>query len=182
MRYRPANLAARAARWSAQHRKRAILPWLAFVIVSVAAGSAVGTRHIPNNSGGVGESGRAQQILTAKFPQRASEQVLIQSPTLTVRDPAFKAAIDDVVDRLSPLRSVEDIRSPLESANHGEISRDGHSALVSFTVLGDQSAAGRKGGRVTRGDRRGTARPSEPDHPAGRRRERRQGAQQELQR
>jgi uncharacterized membrane protein YdfJ with MMPL/SSD domain len=141
MRPRSEGLAARAARWSARHRKRAILMWLAFVIVSVAAGSALGTRHIANNGDTPGEAGRAQQILTAKFPQTAGEQVLLQSRTATVRGPAFRSAIADVVDRLSSLPSVEHIRSPLAPANHGEISRDGHSALVSFEIPGDQSTA-----------------------------------------
>jgi RND superfamily putative drug exporter len=36
------TFAARAGRWSARHRKTAIFGWLAFVIVSIAIGSAVG--------------------------------------------------------------------------------------------------------------------------------------------
>jgi hypothetical protein len=32
------NLAARAGRWSAHHRKKAIFGWLAFVIVAVVVG------------------------------------------------------------------------------------------------------------------------------------------------
>ena len=135
------GLAARAGRWSAQHCTRAILIWLAFVIVSVLVGSAIGTRHIPSNGDGVGESGRADTILNAKFPQYSSEQVLIQSRTATVRDPAFKAAINDVVNRLSPLASVEHVRSPLLPTGHGQISRDAHSSLVTFDIPGDQSTA-----------------------------------------
>ncbi|MBV9424805.1 MAG: hypothetical protein JOZ98_17975, partial [Solirubrobacterales bacterium] len=57
------NLAARAGRWSAQHRKAAILGWLAFVVVAVLLGGMVGTKHIPQDNNGVGESGRAQQVL-----------------------------------------------------------------------------------------------------------------------
>ena len=37
------NLAARAGRWSAQHRRKAILGWLAFVFAAVAIGGAIGT-------------------------------------------------------------------------------------------------------------------------------------------
>jgi RND superfamily putative drug exporter len=141
MRRKPTGVAARAARWSAQHRGRAILLWLAFVAASIAMGSAIGTRHIPNNGSAVGQAGRGQQILNAKFPQNAGEQVLVQSRALTVRDPAFRSAVEDVVRRLTALRSVGDVRSPLLPANHGEISRDGHAALVGFTIPGDQSTA-----------------------------------------
>ena len=36
------NLAARAGKWSAQHRKTAILGWILFVVLATFAGSNVG--------------------------------------------------------------------------------------------------------------------------------------------
>jgi RND superfamily putative drug exporter len=141
------NLAARAGRWSAQHRKAAILGWLAFVLVAVVLGSAVGTRHIPQDNNGVGESGRAQQVLHDEFRQPASEQVLVQSGSLTVRDPAFQRAVRDVIARLSALRTVERIRSPLISSNRGEVSRDGHSVLVGFQITGSATNADKRVGQ-----------------------------------
>ena len=135
------NLTARAATWSARHRRIAILGWMAFVVAAVVLGSAVGTKHISSNNDGVGESARADQIINAKFPQYSGEQVLIQSKKLTVRDPQFQAAVRDVVKRVSATRTVQDLRSPLAPANRGEISHDGHSALVGFQIAGDQSHA-----------------------------------------
>ena len=38
---RPTNLAARMARWSAHHRKKAIFGWLAFALVAFAIGNSV---------------------------------------------------------------------------------------------------------------------------------------------
>ncbi len=140
------NLTARAASWSARHRRTAILGWMAFVVAAIVLGSAVGTKHISNNNDGVGDSGRADQIINAKFPQYAGEQVLVQSKKLTVRDPAFQAAVRDVVKRVSATGTVQNVRSPLAPANRGEISRDGHSALVSFQIAGDQSRADDKVG------------------------------------
>jgi uncharacterized membrane protein YdfJ with MMPL/SSD domain len=140
------GLAARAGRWSAHHRKQAILLWLAFVIVSVVAGAALGTRQISNNGDGVGDSGRADKIVNAKFPEYSSEQVLVQSRTLTIDDPAFRSAVQELLHRLSAVPSVEQIRSPLSAADHGQVSRDKHSALVSFEIPGDQSAADAKVG------------------------------------
>ena len=130
------NIAARAGRWSAQHRRTAIFGWLAFVIAAIALGSALGTKQISQDSNGVGESGRAQQILHDKFPQHASEQVLIQSSTLTAHDAQFAAAIRDVVGRLSAVHTVQNVRSPLSPGDRGAISRDGHSALVQFEITG----------------------------------------------
>jgi uncharacterized membrane protein YdfJ with MMPL/SSD domain len=138
------NLTARAATWSAKHRRIAILGWMAFVLSAIVLGGAIGTKHISTNNDGVGDSGRADRILNAKFPQYAGEQVLIQSNKLTARDPAFQAAVRDVVKRVSATGTVRDLRSPLVAANRGEISRDGHSALVSFQIAGDQSRADNK--------------------------------------
>jgi len=143
----PNNLAARAGRWSAQHRRAAILGWLAFVIAAVALGSAIGTKQIPQDNDGTGESGRAQQVLHDQFPQPAGEDVLVQSSTLTVADPAFRAAIHDVVGRLSGLGTVEHVRSPLAPGNGGEISHDGHSALVSFDITGSSDSADKRVGQ-----------------------------------
>ena len=135
------NLTARAASWSARHRRTAILGWMAFVVAAVVLGSVIGTKHISSNNDGVGESARADHIINAKFPQYSGEQVLIQSNKLTVRDPQFQAAVRDVVRRVAATKTVQDLRSPLGPANRGEISRDGHAALVSFQIAGDQSHA-----------------------------------------
>ena len=140
------NLAARAGRWSAQHRRAAILGWLAFVVVAVVLGGAVGTKHIPQDNNGVGESGRAQQVLHDEFPQPANEQVLVQSSRLTVRDPAFRAAIQDVTNRLSTVSTVENIRSPLLPANRGEVSPDGRSVLIGFQITGKATNADKRVG------------------------------------
>jgi len=76
---RTTNLAARAGRWSAQHRKKAILGWLAFVILAVVIGGSIGTKTLSDDDGGIGESGRADQAVSAHFPDKDSESVLIQS-------------------------------------------------------------------------------------------------------
>ena len=73
------NLAARAGRWSAQHRKKAIFGWLAFVIIAVFIGGSVGTRTLTDEEYGIGESGRADQAMSDHFPDKANESVLIQS-------------------------------------------------------------------------------------------------------
>ena len=75
----PRNLAARAARWSAQHRKTAILGWILFVVVATMAGSSIGQKELPDHEMANGESKRAMQIIeAADFPETVGEQVLIQ--------------------------------------------------------------------------------------------------------
>ena len=71
---------ARAARWSATHRKTAVLGWLAFVVVAFMIGGAVGTVTLKHEDMGNGDSRAAERVLAQQFPrERAAEQVLIQS-------------------------------------------------------------------------------------------------------
>ena len=138
------NLAARMGRWSAQHRKKAIFGWLAFVIVVFALGTVAGQRAIDPDTAGPGESGRADKILDAGFKQPASESVLIQSATSTATDPAFRATIADVVAAVSKLAVVQNVRSPLEAGDAGHVSKDGRSALVEFQIRGNPDDAADK--------------------------------------
>ena len=132
------NLAARAGRWSAKHRRKAILGWLAFVIISVLLGGALGMKEIASEDLGDGESKRADQTLADGFPDRASEEVLVQGRgNIKADDPRFTATVRDVVQTLSRFETVRDIKSPLETGNSSQFSPDGRSALVTFDLLGD---------------------------------------------
>ncbi len=91
------NIAARMGRWSASHWKTAVFGWIAFVIVAVVAGGAIGTKQIDQRDANVGQAHRADEILKqAGFqadPQ--TEIVIVQSKTLTIHDPAFRAIVED---------------------------------------------------------------------------------------
>ena len=81
------NLAARVGRWSVQHRRKAILGWLAFVFVAVAIGfNVVPQKNIEPMEGMPGESGKAGQLLADAYPDKAAEQVLVQSKDLQAGD------------------------------------------------------------------------------------------------
>jgi uncharacterized membrane protein YdfJ with MMPL/SSD domain len=131
------NVAARMGRWSADHWKTATFGWLAFVVVAVFLGGAIGTKFIDPNAPGPGESGRMEKILDDGFQQPAAESVFIQHRSLRTTDPEFKAAIGDVAARLSRLDAVENVRP-------GDSSKDGHAALVDFEIRGDPDKAAEK--------------------------------------
>ena len=87
----------------------------------------------------------AEQILKhAGFPDRAGESVLVLSRTRSIGDPAFRAAVVDVARSVSRLPQVQRVRSPLEPANAGQISKDRRSALVQFEIRGDVDKADTK--------------------------------------
>jgi uncharacterized membrane protein YdfJ with MMPL/SSD domain len=135
------NLAARMGRWSAAHWKTATFGWLGFVVGAFALGGIVGVKNIDPSTAGPGESGRADRILNAGFKHPAGENVLIQSRSLVTGDPAFKDAIDDVVAGVSKVRAVQQVRSPFDRGNAGQIARNGHAALVGFEIRGDRFKA-----------------------------------------
>jgi uncharacterized membrane protein YdfJ with MMPL/SSD domain len=135
------NFAARAGRWSAQHRKTAIFGWLAFVIVAFMIGGNLGTKTLDEKDLGVGDSGRAVKVVDKAFPEAAGEQVFIQSKTGKATDPSYRAAVRDIERRLGANADVRKIESPYAKANAGQISRDGHSALVNFDIAGDPKQA-----------------------------------------
>jgi uncharacterized membrane protein YdfJ with MMPL/SSD domain len=142
---RPKGLAARMGHWSASHWKTAVFGWLAFVVASVFLSIQFGTTYIDQNDANVGESRTADRIIDeAGFTVDASgetieeqtEMVLLQSKTLTVKDPAFKAAIADTVKTLEAFPKVRKLQSPLDAGHADLVSKDGHSALVQFTPNG----------------------------------------------
>src|SRR5215212_6512172 len=121
------NIAARIGRWSVQHRRKAILGWLAFVFVALVVGfNVVPQKEIDQNSGMPGESGKAGEVMNDAFPKKAGEQVLIQSKTLKASDSQFKSAVEDVSQRLHGVEGVIEIANPYEK-HSGLISKDGHS-------------------------------------------------------
>jgi uncharacterized membrane protein YdfJ with MMPL/SSD domain len=133
------NLAARMGHWSAQHRKIAIFGWLAFCIVAFAAGTLVGTTSLTAAKSGVRESGRMDRLLDKDFKSPAGERVIVQSKTLTARDPGFQAVLADVTKRLQAHSTVTNFTTPAQ--DEGLISNDSHSALIDFEMTGDPDTA-----------------------------------------
>jgi len=130
------NLAARAGRWSAQHRKTAILGWILFVVFATVVGGRVGLNEIDESASGSGESKRGDMLVAAAgFPDQAGEQVLIQGNG--VDDPQVTAAVRDVVSRLEAIPGITEIESPLNASDRANtVSKDGRSVAVNFTMRG----------------------------------------------
>src|SRR5262249_13565843 len=118
------GVAARAGHWSATHRKRAIGLWLAFVIVAVIGGGAVGQRSLTDAESNVGESKAAEMTLANKGPHdRATESVLVQSSSETSSSPQFRSALESVRHSLESTGQYSKIDEPKPSP-------DGDAALV----------------------------------------------------
>jgi uncharacterized membrane protein YdfJ with MMPL/SSD domain len=135
------SLAARMARWSAHHRKKAIFGWLAFAVVLFAIFFLSPMKKIVSETSGPGESGRAETILYEDFKQPAGESVLVQSRSLTADAPEFKAAVRSLIHGVSALDAVAKVESPYDANNRGQISSDKHSVLVPIEIRGPADKA-----------------------------------------
>jgi RND superfamily putative drug exporter len=135
------NLAARAGRWSAAHRKTAILGWIALVVAATMIGSAIGTETLTDAEYGVGESGEADKALAAAFPEESSEAVLVQSEGRAATDPEFRAVVEEVSRELRGIEGVKALEDPYAPSSEGGISEDGRSALINFELPREEDAA-----------------------------------------
>ncbi|MGY1709454.1 MMPL family transporter [Geodermatophilus sp. SYSU D00758] len=133
------NLAARTGRWSARHRKTAILGWLAFVVAAVVLGGMLPQGELTDAERLVGAPAQAQRILDEHgWEEPAAEMVLVQRED-GVPEAAATAALTDVVAALEATPQVTDVVSPLAGAPL--VSADGRSALVTFDIRGDPETA-----------------------------------------
>jgi putative drug exporter of the RND superfamily len=129
------NIAERAGRWSAAHWKAATFGWLALVAVALVAGTTVGTRMLTSAEESQGGSAQAEGMLArAGFEPPAAEEVLVRSGAARPGDPAFRAAVADLVATLRRSPEVAALQSPIVSA-------DGRSELVRFDVAGKADTA-----------------------------------------
>src|SRR5262249_9727876 len=103
---------------------------------------AVGQRQLTEAESVSGESGRAEVALENAMLTANSESVLIQSEHASVDAPGFKAAIDDVSRGVSRVPAVTQVSSP--ASGGGQVSSDGHSALVEFQLPRDDEVAEEK--------------------------------------
>jgi RND superfamily putative drug exporter len=142
------NIAARMGRWSASHWKTAVFGWLAFVVVALVAGNMIGTKNINQNDTNVGQSKKADKILREagfggqkKESDPLSEIVVVQNKKLTVKDPAFRATVGEVVDMVSSHSTIRNLKDPRQPAHADQVSADGHTAIVMWDMTGTSDAA-----------------------------------------
>ncbi|WP_371503270.1 MMPL family transporter [Kitasatospora sp. NBC_00374] len=125
--------------WSARHRKTAVFGWLLFVVLAAYLGGVHGSTKVEQSESMPGQVARAAKILDeAGIKRPAGETVLVQSSALTADDPAFRRVVDEVAGAVTGTGRTADLHSPYDS---GAISADRHSALLQFTLAGQDEKA-----------------------------------------
>jgi uncharacterized membrane protein YdfJ with MMPL/SSD domain len=134
------GIAAAMGGWSARHRWAAVGGWMLFVVLAMFIGQAAGRVEIDQDRSVPGEVGQAAEINDdAGLRGAAGEMVLLQPRGAgTTADPAFRAAVADVLKSVQGTGEVTAVTSPYDS---GSISADKRSALVRFDLLGEEDTA-----------------------------------------
>ncbi|MFI6639820.1 MMPL family transporter [Streptomyces sp. NPDC050504] len=126
------RLPVRIARWSAHHTWQAIAGWLAFVVLCLGLGMAVGTDQAGSEDFRVGEAGRAEAMAAdGGLERRPTDQVLIRAADGRLDAAAADAAAADVTARMRALPQVESVAAPVRSA-------DGTALMVSVVLKGPE--------------------------------------------
>ncbi|QJT06866.1 MMPL family transporter [Streptomyces asoensis] len=123
------------ARSSARHPWRAIVGWLVFVALCLAAGSAVGMNSARTADYRVGEAGRAEAMAAeGQLERRSAEQVLISARAGTLGTEAARGAVRDLTARMERLPEVAEVAAPVRSA-------DGRILMVEVALRGEERDA-----------------------------------------
>jgi uncharacterized membrane protein YdfJ with MMPL/SSD domain len=136
------GIAARLGRWSSEQRAKAILAWIALLLVALAAAS-VGAKTLSPSGESAGESAQAERLLEhGGFRQPAAEEVLLQvRGEGTINSAGGRRVAREIVAAVGATRLAENVRNPFSPGNGGQLSRDGRSALVLFSMKGKADTA-----------------------------------------
>jgi putative drug exporter of the RND superfamily len=139
------GLAARLGGWSAEHRTKAILLWVAILLVGLAA-AGVGSKKLSAAGEAAGDSAKAERLLDhGGFRRPAAEEVLLQTRgNGSIRTAPARKAAQEIIAAITSTGRVENVRLPFAPGNGGQISRDGRSALVLFQMKGKRDTANKR--------------------------------------
>ncbi|MFT4081985.1 MAG: MMPL family transporter [Nocardioides sp.] len=107
----------RAARWSALHPWRAILAWIALVLVAVGLAATVSVHETDDADFRVGDSGRASALLhQAGMTPLPSENILIRAAHGQLDVPQARAVAADLASRARDAEGVASVSTPILNA------------------------------------------------------------------
>jgi RND superfamily putative drug exporter len=130
------SVSMRAARWSATHPWKAILGWLAMVVVAVGLAGAVSTDEADNADYRLGESGVADRwVHEADLDAPESEQVLVTAGDGELDEADAEAAAAKLADSAGAVDGVTDVSGP-------QWNPDRTAMLISIQLAKDHDESG----------------------------------------
>jgi RND superfamily putative drug exporter len=142
---------------SARHPWRTLLIWIV-VVAAIAGLSGTFGGDMDNSSNGGftsrPESVIAEELIADHFGEdtRASENIVVHSPGLTVDDPGFRQVVDTTLSRLQPwgpdfasITNYYDLAASGAPEANTLVSQDRHSLLIPITFAEEPSAYSTRG-------------------------------------
>jgi RND superfamily putative drug exporter len=130
------SVSMRAARWSASHPWRAILGWLALVVVAVGLAGAVSTRDAENEDYRMGESGTADLwVHEAGLAAPDSEMVLVTPDEGALEPAQAERAARQLAQTAGAVEGVTEVSAP-------QWNPDRTAMLVSIQLAKDHEESG----------------------------------------
>ena len=126
--------------WVARHRWKALSVWAAIVVASSVAYPHLVSSLVPPDYSVTGsDSSKVSELLSTDFSAAGAEQdvIVFDSGTLTIKDPAYRATVDRVLAAARKSTGVVALLGPTDPGAQSQVSADGHSALASLGLNGD---------------------------------------------
>ncbi len=129
----------RLARWSSDHRRSVVALWFVALVAAMGLSGVVGTHYGNNFSLPGTDAQRAADLLTSRFPAQSgdSDQIVLHTPGGTLKEPAVRTEVEQMLARVARLPHVTSVTSPFAPGSHA-ISSDGSIGFA--TVAFDQRA------------------------------------------
>jgi putative drug exporter of the RND superfamily len=147
---RKRGVVARVAGWCVRHRRRALVAWVALLVVVLGVAGAVGTRQANQFTLKGTESQRAQDLLGSDFPAQSGDvdQIVFHALHGRITDPAIRARIAPALAHVARLPHVSSVTSPFGAGGRQAISANGRIAFA--TVTFDEQAPGLSKAQIER--------------------------------
>jgi RND superfamily putative drug exporter len=126
------------ARWCFRHRLIVVVAWLVVLFGVIGVEQAVGSSYSNSFTLPGTDSSRAFELLSSALPQQSgdSDTIVWHTPNGSVNDPAVKARIQALLERVAASPSVTSVRGPYDPAGAGQISQDGKTAFATVVFAG----------------------------------------------
>jgi putative drug exporter of the RND superfamily len=110
------------ARWCFRHRWAVLAGWIIALVIMGGVSQAVGSKYSNNFSLPKTDSSSALDLLKSSFPAQSgdSDQIVVQVKTGTLNDPATKATVVRMLNKVATLPGVTATNTPYQG---GEISK-----------------------------------------------------------
>ncbi len=134
------SLAVRWGVWAARRRWWVLAVWALVLVASAISYPRLLSALVPSDYSVTGsDSAEVTHLMETQFPAAGAEQdvVVFDSKTLTIRDAAYLQVVNRVLADVRGENGVVSVLGPTDPGAQGQVSADGHAALASVGLSGD---------------------------------------------